>query len=62
MTVNDTQHGHLLLADISGYTSYVAKTELEYSQEIPSELLEVIIMRIKPQLKVDTSTRKQVDT
>ena len=34
MTVNETQHGHLLLADISGYTSYVASTELTHSQEI----------------------------
>ena len=45
MTVNVTQHGYLLLADISGYTSFVAGTELEYSQDILSELLEVIIGR-----------------
>ena len=29
-----TQHGYLIIADISGYTSFVAKTELEHSQEI----------------------------
>ncbi len=39
MIVNDTQHGYLLLADISGYTSYVATTELTHSQEILTELL-----------------------
>lgn len=38
-----TQHGYLLLADISGYTSYVASTELTHSQDILSELLEVIV-------------------
>jgi len=50
MTVNETQHGYLLLADISGYTSFIAGTELEHSQDILSELLEVIILSLKPQL------------
>ena len=45
--MNDTQHGHLLLADISGYTSYVATTELTHSQEILTELLECIIECVK---------------
>jgi uncharacterized protein YndB with AHSA1/START domain len=52
MTVNATQHGYLLLADISGYTSFIAGTELEHSQDILSELLEVIITTIKPQLTI----------
>jgi len=42
-----TQHGYLLLADISGYTSFVAGTELEHSQEILSDLLTVICERIE---------------
>lgn len=50
--MKETQHGYLLLADISGYTSFVAGTELEHSQDILSELLEVIITRIKPQLNI----------
>jgi uncharacterized protein YndB with AHSA1/START domain len=45
--VNETQCGYLLLADISGYTSYVASTELTHSQEILSELLELIVSRFK---------------
>jgi uncharacterized protein YndB with AHSA1/START domain len=45
--VNATQRGYLLLADISGYTSYVASTELTHSQEILSELLELIVGRFK---------------
>src|SRR5262245_32594370 len=46
MSETGTQHGYLVLADISGYTSYVAKTELEHSQEIPSELLEVLVSQL----------------
>jgi class 3 adenylate cyclase len=37
-----TQHGYLLIADISGYTSFVARTELEHSHEILSDLLGVV--------------------
>jgi uncharacterized protein YndB with AHSA1/START domain len=43
-----TQHGFLVLADISGYTSYVAKTELEHSHEILTELLELLIESFQP--------------
>ena len=50
--MNETQHGYLLLADISGYTSYVASTELTHSQDILSELLELIIERFKPLLTI----------
>ena len=32
-----------MIADISGYTSFVAKTELEHSHEILSELLELLV-------------------
>jgi uncharacterized protein YndB with AHSA1/START domain len=46
--MKETQHGHLLLADITGYTSYVATTELTHSQEILTELLETIIAQFKP--------------
>lgn len=42
-----TQHGYLLLADISGYTSFVAGTELEHSHEILSDLLETICVKIE---------------
>jgi len=52
MHEESTQHGYLLLADISGYTSYIAGTELEHSQDILSELLEVIITHLKPQLTI----------
>src|SRR5512139_2342395 len=43
-----TQHGYLVIADISGYTSFVAKTELEHSHEILSELLGLLVNRFQP--------------
>lgn len=43
-----TQHGYLVIADISGYTSFVAKTELEHSHEILTELLELLVEKFTP--------------
>ncbi len=42
-----TQHGYLVIADISGYTSFVAKTELEHSHEILSDLLELLVEKFR---------------
>lgn len=47
-----TQHGYLLLADISGYTSFVAGTELDHSHEILTDLLETICMQIDKLLTI----------
>ncbi|MCC6299077.1 MAG: DUF2652 domain-containing protein [Anaerolineales bacterium] len=47
-----TQHGYLVIADISGYTSFVAKTELEHSHEILSELLELLVDRFQPSMTI----------
>ena len=41
-----TQTGYLLLADISGYTSFVAKTEIEHADVALSYLLETIIDQV----------------
>lgn len=41
-----TQKGYLLLADISGYTSFVAKTEIEHAEKAISILLEAVIEKI----------------
>jgi hypothetical protein len=46
------QHGFLVIADISGYTSFVAKTELEHSHEILSELLELLVKRFEPTMTI----------
>src|SRR5689334_11225969 len=41
------QRGYLLLADISGYTSYLAGVELDHAQGILSDLLEIIVGRLR---------------
>lgn len=46
------QHGYLVIADISGYTSFVAGTELEHSHEILSDLLETICEKIEALLSI----------
>ncbi len=47
---NKTQHGYLVLADISGYTSFLAKTELEHAHEILTELLNLIVTEFSSML------------
>ncbi len=41
-----TQHGYLILADVSGYSSFVVKSELEHAHDILSDLLGLILKRI----------------
>lgn len=41
-----SQNGYLILADISGYTSFVAKTEIEHADLALSYLLEAIIEKM----------------
>lgn len=43
-----TQKGFLILADITGYTPFVAETELEHSQEILRRMLNSIIASLTP--------------
>lgn len=47
-----TVSGYLIVGDISGYTSYVATTELEHAQEVLAELLELIVDRFQPLLTI----------
>jgi hypothetical protein len=47
-----TSSGYLIIADISGYTSYVAKTELEHSQEVLAELLGLVVNHFRPVLTI----------
>ena len=46
------EHGYLVLADISGYTSFVAGTELDHSHEILSDLLETICAQVEKLLTI----------
>lgn len=41
-----TQTGYLLLADISGYTSFVAQTEIEHADIALSYLLETVVEKL----------------
>jgi class 3 adenylate cyclase/uncharacterized protein YndB with AHSA1/START domain len=47
-----TEEGPLVLADISGYTAFVAETELEHSRAILSELLELLVRGIARHLRI----------
>jgi hypothetical protein len=47
-----TQHGYLVIADISGFTSYLAKVELEHAHEILTSLLESIVKEFKTLLTI----------
>lgn len=47
-----TQHGYLVLADISGYTGYLAGVELDHAHEILSDLLETIVGHFRGLLTV----------
>lgn len=48
----ETKHGYLVLADISGYTGYLATVELEHANEILTSLLEVIVDNFKTVLTI----------
>ena len=47
-----TQTGYLVLADISGYTSFVARTEIEHAENVISPLLETIIEKLRDMLTI----------
>jgi len=46
------EHGYLVLADISGYTAFLAQTELEHANEILTDLLETVLKRFKTLLTI----------
>jgi hypothetical protein len=47
-----TQTGYLVLADISGYTSFVAQTEIEHADMALSFLLETLVEKISSLLTI----------
>ena len=42
----------MLIADISGYTSYLSGTEIDHAQNVLQDLLETIVARLEPPLKL----------
>jgi hypothetical protein len=49
LKMNSTKKGHFILADITGFTSFVAGSELEHSQQILSQILNSIVKKFTPQ-------------
>ncbi len=47
-----TEHGALVLADISGFTAFVTATELEHGPPIIAELLEAVMKQLSPPLEI----------
>ena len=47
-----TTSGHLLIADISGYTRYLTSSELEHAQQVLGSLMELLVDRTLPPLRV----------
>lgn len=48
----ETVTGYIAIADISGYTAFVAETEIEHSREILAELLEVTSRELERHLRL----------
>jgi Protein of unknown function (DUF2652) len=49
---NHTDHGFLVLADISGFTAFVTATELEHGPPIIADLLEEVMRHLSPPLEI----------
>ena len=47
-----TEDGFLVLADISGFTAFVAATELEHGAQVTGMLLETVMRRLSPPLEI----------
>jgi uncharacterized protein YndB with AHSA1/START domain len=46
--LGSTEHGCLLLADITGYTDYIGQTEITHAQDVVADLIETIVDVITP--------------
>ncbi|WP_171239147.1 DUF2652 domain-containing protein, partial [Ruegeria sp. HKCCA5763] len=46
------QTGYLLIADITGYTEYLTRSELEHANPIIRSLLEAIVKELKDPMKL----------
>lgn len=47
-----TDHGLLVLADVSGFTAFVTSTELEHGSAIIAALLDEVVARLSPPLEI----------
>src|SRR5262245_18921047 len=46
------ENGFLLVADLTGYTAYVAGSEIEHAPTIAGDLLETIVGRLEPPFRL----------
>ncbi|HUP17135.1 MAG TPA: DUF2652 domain-containing protein [Acidimicrobiia bacterium] len=47
-TLSQRETGCLLIADITGYTSYLQRSELEHAQDVLADLLETLVVTLQP--------------
>jgi hypothetical protein len=47
-----TETGFLVIADLTGYTEYLSRSELEHAPTIAGDLLETIVGRLEPPLRL----------
>ena len=52
MTSNAPERACLLIADISGYTSYLAGVELDHAQDILADLLDTVVSTLRPTFRL----------
>jgi hypothetical protein len=46
------RHGFFLIADITGYTTYLSESELEHARQTLTDLLELVVEQTRPPLIV----------
>jgi uncharacterized protein YndB with AHSA1/START domain len=50
--MTDTRQACLLIADVSGYTEYLAGVELDHAQDILADLITTVVKALRPGLKL----------
>jgi len=48
----EPQTGYLVVADLTGYTAYLSRSELEHAPTIAGDLLETIVGRLEPPFRL----------
>ena len=46
------EHGFLVIADLTGYTAYLSRSEIEHAPVIAGDLLETIVGRLEPPFRL----------
>jgi len=50
--LNAPESACLLIADITGYTGYLAGVELDHAQDIPADMMDTVVGQIRPTFKL----------